>query len=89
MVWERDARREERGEGRPPVELGQADPTERRGTGAVALGESEGGAGKAAGQSVGAERSQRVRGVRLWVRLGARIMLEVLDGSDKWGEFEE
>ena len=22
-------------------------------------------------------------------RLGARIMLEVLDGSDKWGEFEE
>lgn len=23
------------------------------------------------------------------VRLGARIMLEVLDGSDKWGEFEE
>ena len=21
--------------------------------------------------------------------LGARIMLEVLDGSDKWGEFEE
>ena len=22
-------------------------------------------------------------------RLGAMIMLEVLDGSDKWGEFEE
>ena len=22
-------------------------------------------------------------------RLGARIVLEVLDGSDKWGEFEE
>ena len=22
-------------------------------------------------------------------QLGARIMLEVLDGSDKWGEFEE
>ncbi len=22
-------------------------------------------------------------------RLGARIMLEVLDGSDKWGEFEK
>lgn len=22
-------------------------------------------------------------------RLGVRIMLEVLDGSDKWGEFEE
>ena len=54
-----------RGEGRPPVEPGQADPAERRGAGAAALGESEGGAGKAAGQSVRAERSGRVRGVRL------------------------
>ena len=67
MVRQRDARRAERGEGRPPVESGQADPAERRGAGAAALGESKRGAGKAAGQSVRAERSQRVRGVRLWV----------------------
>ena len=53
--------------GRPPVEPEQADPAERRGADPAALGEGEGGAGKAAGQSVGAERSQRVRGVRLRV----------------------
>lgn len=67
MVRQRDARRAERGEGRPPVEPGQADSVERRGAQAAALGEGDGGAGKAAGQSVRAERFQRVRGVRLRV----------------------
>ena len=67
MVRQRDAQRAERGEGQPPVEPGQADPAKLRGADPAALGEGEGGAGKAAGQSVRAERSQRVRGVRLWV----------------------
>ena len=52
------------------MESGQADPAERRRAGAAAPGEGERGAGKAAGQSVVAERSQRVRGVCL--RISAR-----------------
>ena len=44
LVRQCDARRKERGEGWPPMEPGQADPTGRRRTGTAALGEGERGA---------------------------------------------
>ena len=82
------------------MEPGQADPAERRGAGAAALGESE--RGEAEYEQVMTEVLEKLRDnqselndlgeCEVFVcgfRLGAMIMLEVLDGSDKWGEFEE
>ncbi len=89
MVRQRDARRAERGEGRPPVEPGQADPAKEEEL-APLLSEKA----KEVLEKLWDNQSELndLGECEVFVcgfRLGARIMLEVLDGSDKWGEFEE
>ena len=68
---------------------GQADPAERRGAGTVALRKA-----KVALEKLRDNQSELndINECAVFVcgfRLGARIMLEILGGSDKWGESEE
>ena len=89
MVRQRDARRAERGERKPPVEPGRLILQNEEEL-APLLSEKA----KEVLEKLRDNQSELndLGECEVFVcgfRLGARIMLEVLDGSDKWGEFEE